>query len=175
MPVMNLLPPAPDTNEPAARAPGMPVWALREGKVTETEALIGCNFKGAPAARSYRVELQTVGIDAKGGPVALWEPFTRTALQEKGTMVAAQMLNLQPGRLYVVRLVGLDGQGKVIESSSVGRVWTVAAKSGGGWRWWVSAAAAGGGYWFWRTRGSRVRGSGVRGSGVRGSGGRGWT
>jgi hypothetical protein len=152
LPGMDLPPLAEAAATPASV--GRQVWALGRGKVTETEAVVGCIFKGAPPARSYRLELQKVGLDAQGRPVAQWEPFTRAMLQEKGPLVVAQMVNLQPGRMYVVRLVGLDDQGNVIESSSVGAVWTMPAKRG--WAWgWVGAAVvamAGAGFWMWRRR-----------------------
>jgi hypothetical protein len=162
MPVLNLPPLAPAADEAAeSAAPRMPIWPLGMGRVTQTQALIGCNFRGPQAAQSYRVELQTVGIDPKGMPMAVWQPFTRVALQEKKTMVVAQLLNLQPGKLYIVRLVGLDEHGRVMESSTAGRVWTPAGRRGGGW-WWVAAAVAAGagGFWFWRKRVGKVRGRG---------------
>jgi hypothetical protein len=163
MPQMNLTLPAPEGDQ-QPHPPGRRVWALMKGPVTEKGAIVGCNFKGTQPARSYRLELQTVTVDPHGNPVVVWNPFTRAMLQEKGTMVVAQIVDLQPGRLYVVRLVGLDDQGKVIESSSAGQIWTALPKRERG-GWWAAAAvvAAGGGIWWWRKRGSR------------GTGGRGWT
>jgi hypothetical protein len=152
LPEMDLLPAAPDeSSEPAA---GMPVWPLARGTVTERDALVGCNFKGNQPAHTYRLDVQSVGIDASGRPVAQWAPFTHAMLQEKGSIVIAQMMNLEPGTLYVVRLVGLDALGNIVQSSSAGQVWTPVAKRP--WGWWgagvAAVALAAGGAWFWRRR-----------------------
>jgi hypothetical protein len=137
-----------NTENAAGPGEGMPVFALAIGRVWENEALVGCNFNGAGMARSYRLETQSVGLDAQGRPAAQWLPMANATLTMQGKFVIAKMEQLDPGTLYVVRLVGLDGQGDVVESSSPGGVWTVRAK--GGWRWdWVGAGVvvAGGG-WF---------------------------
>ena len=68
----------------------------------------------------------------------------------------ADLQHLRPGALYVVRLVGLDGAGRVIEASSIGQVWTVAP--GKRWGWWNVAvvgaivAIAGVAAWSWLQR-----------------------
>jgi hypothetical protein len=151
--LMNLPPLVPDTQETAGPE-AMWVAALAIGRVGETDALVGCNFKGAGQAQSYRLETQTVGLDAQGHPSALWLPLA-AAIQTRGQMVAAQMTKLQPGALYVVRLVGLDDQGVVIETSTSEGVWTV-APAPAWWRRWgwagVVVAAGGGGVWWWKRR-----------------------
>jgi len=146
---------APDTQAmPAPEA--MWVVALAIGKVGETDARVGCNFKGAGQAHSYRLELQTVGMDSQNRPGALWVPFPGATIETRGTIVVAEMTKLQPGTLYVVRLVGLDDQGSVIETSSSGGVWTVAPARPWWRRWgWAGAlavAAGGAGAWWWWTR-----------------------
>jgi hypothetical protein len=60
----------------------------------------------------------------------------------------------------MVRLVGLDEHGNVIEISSTGQIWTQVPKRSTGWWWWAAAAAAvlaGGGYWAWSKGGTGLR------------------
>jgi len=134
--------------------PGFPVCTLGVGESTQTTAQVGCDFKGVPLARSYRVETRSIKLDPQGNAVAQWTPFIKdAALTVKGTVVIAQMQNLQPGMQYVVRLVGLDGHGNVIEASSAEAVRTVMAKKGWTWQWPLLAAAVLGiGTWAWRRR-----------------------
>jgi hypothetical protein len=155
LPEMSLLPQAPPVNDSEDPTVRMAVCGLKTVTVTGKQALVECDFKGVEPARSYRLEMQSVGIDAGGKPAARWQPFTHATLQQKGTMVLAQMQELQPGMLYVVRLVGLNGHGEEIETSSAGEVWTPAEEKGWGWEWWCvgGVVAAGAGAWMWRRRG----------------------
>ncbi len=152
------LPTGPDNQ--AEAGPVIREWPLEMARPGATEAMVACNFKHGPVARSFRLELETVGMDARGRPVAEWVPFTRVTLREQGQIVAARMLALRPGALYMVRLVGLDEHGNVIEISSTGQIWTQVPKRSTGWWWWAAAAAAvlaGGGYWAWSKGGTGLR------------------
>ena len=135
------------TDQAAAPVMGMAIAALR---------VMG-SFKGYAPARTYRLETQTVKVDGKGNPQAEWLPFTDAALTVNGAIVTAEMAHLLPGQLYVVRLVGLDDEGKIVGLSSVGQVWTMRAQGGWGlWKWVVVGAVVLAGGWYWRTR--RLRG-----------------
>ncbi len=46
--------PLPGPEETDGSPSATSVWSLAVGRVTETEALVGCRFKGAPPARAYR-------------------------------------------------------------------------------------------------------------------------
>jgi len=119
----------------AQTIPGMPVCSLGVGESTETSVQVGTNFKGVPAARSYRVETRGIKLDPQGNAVAQWTPFKDAALSVKGTVVIAQLNNLQPGSQYVVRLVGLDPHGNVLETSAAEGVRTAFEKKGWTWQW----------------------------------------
>jgi hypothetical protein len=150
------LPPEEESEEEVQT--GEMILALGVGEVSQNEAEVSANFKGAPAARSYRVEMQTVGLDAQGMPVALWTPYPNATMTVNGQSASAQVQQLAPGQMYVMRLVGLDGNGAVIERTAASGVWT--AQPGRRWTWqWALVVAAGvGGVWIWRRwRASKTR------------------
>jgi hypothetical protein len=137
---------------------GTPVWALGAGTPTETEAVVGCYFKGAPPVKEYRLERQTLTMDAQGNPVVKWGRFANATLTVKGPLVYAKMEHLQPGTQYVVRLVGLDDHGDVVATSSVQGVTTVAVEEWWSWEWAAGVGvAAGVGGWVWWKRRRRGR------------------
>jgi hypothetical protein len=137
---------------------GTPIWALGAGAPTETEAVVGCYFKGAPPVKEYRLERETLSFDAQGEPEVRWAPFASATLTVRGPLVYARMQHLQPGTQYVVRLVGMDDHGDVVATSSVQGVTTIAAKQWWNWEWatgvLLAGAAAG---WFWWKRRRRGR------------------
>jgi len=143
------LPPPGEESEEGMQTGDM-IMALGVGNVSQNEAEVSANFKGAPAARSYRVEFQTVALDAQGMPVAQWTPYPDATMTVNGQSASAQVQHLAPGQMYVMRLVGLDGNGAVIERTAASGVWT--AQPGRRWTWqWALVAAAGfGGVWIWR-------------------------
>jgi hypothetical protein len=138
---------------------GVPSQTLVIGRIGENEATAGFDFKDAPAAKSYRLEGQSVALDAQGGAMARWTPFTNTTVTVKGTIVIAHVQQLQAGAMYVVRLVGLDQQGNVIEMTAPREFWTVKAKEDWGWAWaGLAVAAVGAGAWaVWRKGRKRRR------------------
>jgi len=112
-------------------------------------ARLTCNF--IEPARSYRVEVQTVMIDAHGVPQPLWLPFTNASVQAAGSAVVAVLDHLQPGCAYVFRLAGLDDQGRVVAISSAGQVVVRRVIPGLPWGWiWLGAAFLGLAGWVWR-------------------------
>jgi hypothetical protein len=146
----------PEETGPGGTAAGIPVCVLGVGESTETTVEVGCNFKGAPVARSYRAETRSLKLDPQGAVTAQWTPFADAALTVNGPVVIAKLQNLHPGLQYVVRLVGLDQKGNVIEASGVQGVRTVAANKGWTWQWAVvGAVVLGVGGWFWRRRAGR--------------------
>ena len=150
---MSLQPLAPDGEDAAGPVTGIPVVPLGIEGVRESAAIVTCIFK--VAAAGYRVETETVVLDAQHRIEAKWLPFADAKTEVKGTSFRAEMHNLQPGAQYVVRLVGLDGNGEVIETSSVGLVWTPMAMKRWNWAWaalGVVAVAGGVGTWVWRKR-----------------------
>jgi hypothetical protein len=120
--------------------PGMPVCSLGIGESTETSVQVGTNFKGVPAAHSYQVETRGIKLDPQGNAIAQWTPFKDATLSVKGTVVIAQLNDLQPGSQYVVRLVGLDPHGNVLEASAAEGVRTAMQKKGWTWQWAVTFA-----------------------------------
>ena len=153
---MTLPPPVRDLGDSAASEGRMPVMALKVERVGEHEARVSCDFKAVAPAQTYSLEAQTVRLDANGRPEAIWQPFARAAVQANGQSVSAEMAHLLPNALYVVRLVGVDEQGKVVALSSSVQVWTVRPQSGGRWGWVAVGVAvlAGVGVWM---RGKRRR------------------
>jgi len=149
-------PPAADNPDSADSGPEIHVPSLGIGTVSGDEATVGCDFKNLPLAARYRLESESVALDAQGQPVPQWNPFQNADVQSKGSVAMADLQHLRPGALYVVRLVGLDGAGRVIEASSIGQVWTVAP--GKRWGWWNVAvvgaivAIAGVAAWSWLQR-----------------------
>jgi hypothetical protein len=119
--------------------------------VAADAARFQCNFKGAAARSSYRLELETVGIDAKGRPEAKWVPSANSTVVVDGPTVTADLRHLRPATLYVVRMAAIDPQGAIVGISSTRQIWTAPAK-GPPWGWIVFgavlliAAAA----WKWR-------------------------
>jgi hypothetical protein len=124
------------------------------------EARVICDFKNARPVHTYRLEAQTVGLDAHGRPEAKWAPFARATMEVNGSSVSAELKHLQPNALYVVRLLGLDAQGAVVAVSSAGELWTARAADGGHWGWvMLGGAALVVGVWGWRKwRGMRLMG-----------------
>ena len=74
-------------------------------------------------------------MDAHGKISAQWLPSTHAVVQVRGEIVVGKMQHLRPGTMYLVRLVGLDVHGNIIEASSIGR---------GGLRRGVKAGVGGG-------------------------------
>jgi hypothetical protein len=148
------LPPA-DSGDQYVGPEPFQMASLQIGSVGRKEAEVGCDFKGQAQARSYRLELQTIGIDAQGRPISKWIPFPGASLTTNAQAVTAQMSDLLQGALYVVRIVGLDDQGGMIEFSSVGSIMT--PLPGPPWwkRWQVQLTGAlllGAGSWWWRKK-----------------------
>jgi hypothetical protein len=110
-----------------------------------------CNFKGAAAGSSYRLELETVGINAQGRPEAKWVPSANSTVEVNGPTITADLTHLRPSALYVVRMAAVDPQGAIVGLSSTRQIWTAPPK-GPPWGWiifgavLVIAAAA----WKWR-------------------------
>jgi hypothetical protein len=149
LPAVNL--PA-QTQDSAMPERGTPVLPLEVRSVGETEARLTCDFKGLAPVRSYRPEAQTVVLDAHGRPEAKWVPLAGAQLDFNQTAVSVNLDHLQPGALYVVRLVGVDEHGSVTAMSSSAQVWTARAPKGGHWGWAALAVAALSGLAVWWRR-----------------------
>ncbi len=157
------LPPLNAGAEDNSQPEPMQVVLLHIGRVSQTHAEVGSDFKGCTQAQSYRLELQTLGFDSQDHAVIKWIPFPGATLTTRGQMVIAQIPDLQPGTLYVVRLVGLDDQADVIEMSTAGAVTTAPAPPPWWQRWLpeeVGVVVLIGAAWWWKgktTRGYRAR------------------
>jgi len=152
------LPPLTSDNSQDTAPEGVEGAALLIGRVGQTQAEVGCDFKGDTQAYGYRLELQTIGIDAQDRPFPKWIPFPGATLTIRGQAAIAEMTDLQPGTLYVVRIVGLDNEGQYVEISTVQGVTTVAAPPPWWQRWAVEEVgivAVGAGIWWWKKK--RVR------------------
>ncbi len=149
----NLLAPPPVDQSGERTSAGLYLWPLNPASVGQKDAVLTTDFKGPDLPRSYRLEVQTLGIDSHGKVFPQWNPMTNVTLETNGSTITARMQQLNPGTLYVVRIVGLDAQGKPMEWSGVGQVWTAAPWKGGHWLLWTAMLlAAGGGVWAWRRR-----------------------
>jgi hypothetical protein len=156
-PSMSLPPLIPDST-PQSQPRGIEIASLQAGLVSRTNAEVACDFKGDPQADAYRLELQTIGIDSGGRAFAKWIPFPGATLSTHAQAVIAQMPDLQPATLYVVRIVGVDNEGQILEISSPPGVTTL-PEPPPWWRQWmkeeVVIVVAGAGYWWWRAKKSR--------------------
>ena len=142
---------------PLVSAPESPVSvttvsALGVKILSPNAVRLGCTFKNA-SPLAYRLEAQTVGLDARGMPMAKWVPAGNSTVVVNGQSVTADLSDLSPGTLHVVRLVGMDPQGRIVALSSTRQIWTEAAQPAY-WRWILLAvvvlSAGAGGAWFWR-------------------------
>ncbi len=130
------LPPLDNDGEPAPTPqPGTPIWGMAVVSVKGNKAEVACNFKGAGPVQSYRVEVETLGIDASGRPEAVWVPLPNTTVKVNGTMVLADIAKLKGNAIYLVRLAGLDDQGRTVAASAPGRIVTPKAADLSKWRW----------------------------------------
>jgi hypothetical protein len=157
----SLPPMAPEVAAPEPPAsPGTPVFSLVVGNVGENTARVTSDFKTAVPVHAWRLEAQTVGVNAAGMPEAQWQPVDNAALDVNGTKVSATLAHLRPNALYVVRLVGVDEQGRLIALSGPGHIWTPRAPERSYWGWVLlgAAAAAAAGTWRWWTRRPRWAG-----------------
>jgi len=150
LPEMMLPPMGPDLADVVTWPPRVPVMALQLEQTGDQSTRLGCNFAGAAQARSYRLETQTVGVDANGRPEARWVEIPDVAFDVNGQAVTVSLEHPRPNALYMLRVVGLDAAGNMIETSSTRQVWTVQAKSGGYWKWILLAAIAAAGAAVWR-------------------------
>ena len=154
-PELSLPPLALGDGETAEPAPGTPVSALVIKRAGDDEAELTCNFKNAGPVRTYRLEAQTLALDPRGRIEVKWVAFAKAPLEVDGQNVVAGLKHLRPGALYVLRLIGLDDQDRIIAMSSVGQLWTPKAKPAGGWLWptlILAALAAAAAYWRWRRK-----------------------
>jgi hypothetical protein len=133
-------------------------WSLGIMDVTQSEAKLGCAFTGAKPASSYRLESESVKLDADGKPVPDWLPIDNVSVTSSGPLVAVDMRGLRPGAEYVIRLVGLDGQGNVIEASSVQQFITPGKDPWWTWQWGVLALVGAAGWYGWQKWKGRRRG-----------------
>jgi hypothetical protein len=140
--------------------PGVRFWKLQLGRaVDDGQMVVGTDFKGAPPAKSYRLEGQILTLDNDGRTVTKWIPLNGPILNVRGTAVAARLDHLMPGGHYVVRLVGLDEQGHVVEFTNGGAIWTL--KKTNHWTWLVIDLAGGLAFlgavvWGWRRAQRRI-------------------
>jgi hypothetical protein len=120
----------------------------------DDKAQLLCIFRGTGSGVLYRVETRTVGIDPHGRPETRWGAAGNVTVYVNGQSVTADMAHLHSNALYVVRIVALDPQGKVVALSSTSQIWTPAAKPVH-WGWvllGVVVLLAGGAAWRWRKR-----------------------
>ena len=145
---------AADIEEPPAPESGVWVAPVDIEIMGKDGARLTSNFKGAEPARTWRVEVQTVALDAQGTAQAKWSPFAGAMVKADGQSVSAELAHLAPNALYVVRLIGVDEQGRVVALSAAGQVWTARTGSGGHWGWVALGLAvlAGAGAWVWKRR-----------------------
>jgi hypothetical protein len=102
-------------------------------------------------ARSYIVEVQTLTLDAHGTARPLWSPFPNASVQAAGSAVTAVLDHLPPGSVYVLRLVGLDDQGRRVAFSSTAQLVVRGPKPGPPWgRILLGLAVFGLAGWAWR-------------------------
>jgi hypothetical protein len=147
--------PSQDAGQDDSMPQGIQIVPLQIGIVSMTHAEVGADFKGDTQAQSYRLELETIGMDSQAHPVSKWIPFPGAALSTRGQIVIAQMPDLLPGTLYVVRIAGMDDQGSMIEASTAQGVTTVMAPPPW-WRRWekeeVLLALAVAAWWWWQNK-----------------------
>ena len=120
-----------------------------------TDAAVSCDFRRDTPAETYRLELQTIALDAHDWPSPKWIPFPGGTISSHGPVASAQMLNLEPAMLYVVRIVGLDGDGQILEISSSLSLTTPPAPAPFWQRWEneeVAIAIVAAGYFWWRMK-----------------------
>ncbi|MGA3171658.1 MAG: hypothetical protein ABSE62_11675 [Chthoniobacteraceae bacterium] len=147
---MALPPVAMDSGAPVEPEPGMRIQILNIRSVGEREAQVVCNFAGTASVQTYRLEAQSVGIDAQGKPEAVWAPLRNTTVKVSGSSVSAELADLEPGALYVVRLVGIDDQGRIAAISLPAQIWTVRPKPPSRWPWVGLVAAVVAGVVVWK-------------------------
>jgi len=153
LPEMTLPPLASDLGTPAEQEARTPVSPLEVESLGKDEARVTCNFNSAAPVHSYRLEAQTLVLDAHGRAEAKWVPVAHATVEVNGPAVSADLKHLQPNALYLVRLLGLDQEGRIVAISSAGEVWTARAAPGGHWGWvaLIGALLAGAAAWRWRT------------------------
>jgi hypothetical protein len=133
---LGTLPPlAPDLGNVAALQIPMPT--LEVERVSQTDARVTCDFRGAEPARSYHLEEERVVLDPHGKAVATWPLFKNARVAANGQNVSADLIQLRPSAHYVVRLVGVDDQGGVVAMSGPAEVWTARAPKRSYWGWVV--------------------------------------
>jgi len=149
----DLTPLPPSTSEETGQPMMMTVSQLGISMSRDDVARLQCRFPNAQAVRSWRVELETVGIDAHGKPAPKWVPYENATVTASGQTVTVDMAHLQPNALYVVRVTGADSSGKIVAFSSIGEIWTVPAKRTY-WRWILLTVVvlAAAGLWIWKRR-----------------------
>ncbi len=142
-----------DPGDSGVAEPRIAVTPLEVGSAGEHAASVSSDFKGAAPVQAWRLEQQTVGRDAAGLGGANWQPMANATVQVNGTTVTAVLARLMPGSLYVVRLVGVDEQQRIVAISAAAPIWTLRAKGGMHWGWVALAAGAlAFAAWKWRTR-----------------------
>jgi hypothetical protein len=144
--------------DPGGAEPRIAIMPLAVGGAGQNAASVSCDIKGAAPVRAWRLEQQTVGIDTAGQPVAKWQPMANATVQVSGTTVSAALAGLMPGALYVVRLVGVDDQQRIVAITAAAPVWTLRATGGTHWLWLALATAAlAFAAWKWRAGRTRRR------------------
>jgi hypothetical protein len=133
---------------------GIPVQALAIQKVEEHRAVVACNFKTGVPVTAYRLEAETLILDGHGQPRQKWVPLANGTVKVTGSSVTAELDDLRPDTLYIVRIVGLDDQGGILAISSSADLWTPRPPRRGYWGWamlGLAAIAAAGAWRWWKT------------------------
>jgi hypothetical protein len=133
----------PDLSGLMTLAQEMPVATLQMDPGESGRApRVGSDFSGMPQAQAYRLEAQSVTVNAQGTPEPVWLPMHNVSYDVNGQKVAVELTRLRRNALYVLRLVGIDGQGNIIETTAPREMWTVEEKGGGYWKWALLAGVA---------------------------------
>jgi hypothetical protein len=117
-PDLPLLPSTPDSSDNTSLDGLHTLWGIVTGNITPTSAQAVTIFNGAPPARSYRVETENVILDDQGRPAQQWSPMLHTSVTASGPKAAATLSALRPNTIYTIRIVGLDPQSNIIETSA---------------------------------------------------------